>query len=180
MTTDATEKRAFDLRTRYDNYSTDIGLLAVRVVFGGLLAMHGTQKLFGWFNGYGWDATTASFDQMGYNPGKFFGTLAGLTELTGGVLLLLGLVTPLAAAIALGTMLNAINVTWHGGLTGQNGYQMPLLFATVAAALAFTGPGRFSLDAGRPWQRQGIARGVGAVVLAVIAAVITLVFKWAL
>ncbi|MFX0574348.1 DoxX family protein [Nocardia nepalensis] len=163
-----------------DNSAADIGLVLLRVVFGGLLAAHGGQKLFGWFSGMGWSRNAATFDSMGYNPGKLFGTLAGLSEFTGGILLVLGLLTPLASAIVLGTMINAINTTWSGGLMTGKGYELPLLFATVGAVVAFTGPGRFSLDSGRPWQRQGVVWGVAAIVLAVIAAVLTLILKWTL
>ncbi|WP_433624088.1 DoxX family protein [Nocardia sp. CA-120079] len=163
-----------------DNSAAHIGLLVLRVVFGGLLAAHGSQKLFGWFSGPGWRGNAATFDSMGYNPGKLFGTLAGLSEFTGGILLLLGLLTPLASAIVLGTMINAINATWGGGLMTGKGYEMPLLFATAGAVVAFTGPGKFSLDHGRPWQRQGLVWGVAAIVLAVIAAVVTLILKWTL
>ncbi|MFF0494674.1 DoxX family protein [Nocardia sp. NPDC003482] len=159
-----------------DPLALDVGLLVLRIFFGGLMFVHGSQKLFGWFNGPGWHQTTTGFDHMGYNPGRVFGTLAGLCEFTGGALLLLGLFTPLAAAIALGTMINAMNVTWHHGLEG---YEGALLFGVAATALAFTGPGRFSLDHNRPWARHGLAWGIAAIALAVIAAVITLVFKWA-
>ncbi|MBF6171723.1 DoxX family protein [Nocardia blacklockiae] len=176
MTAHTTTARDLDQRTG-GIAAADVGLLILRVFFGGLLFVHGTQKLFGWFNGMGWDATTSGFEQMGYNPGKFFGTLAGLSELTGGALLFLGLLTPLAAAIALGTMINAINVTWHGGLQG---YETALLFGVAAVTLAFTGPGRYSLDHGRPWERRGVVWAVAAVVLAVVAGVVTLIFKWAL
>lgn len=179
MTTKSVLDRA-TTNTELDGISADIGLLIIRVVFGALLAVHGTQKLFGWFQGYGWDATTAMFDGMGYNPGKFFGTLAGLCELGGGLLLAVGLVTPLASAIVLGTMINAINSLWSLGLFGKDTYEMPLLFAVVGAGIAFTGPGKFSLDHGRPWQRHGFVWGAGAVVLAVVAAVLTLILKWAL
>ncbi len=161
--------------------ATGIGLLVLRVGFGGLMAAYGTQKLFGWFNGPGWRANADGFTAMGYNPGELFGTLAGLSELVGGLLLVFGLCTPLAAAIVLGTMINAINALWSGGLFPADpsvmGFSTPLLFALVAAALAFTGPGRFSLDAGRPWQRAGVVWGGGAVALAVVAAVLTLIFK---
>ncbi|MGX1809592.1 DoxX family protein [Nocardia sp. NPDC055321] len=157
--------------------ASDVGLLVLRAGFGGLLAVHGAQKLFGWFNGYGLTATQESFDAMGYNPGALFGTLAGVTELVGGLLLLLGLATPLAAAIALGTMVNALHATWGDGLAV---YEMALLFTIAITTLAFTGPGRYSLDAGRPWQRQGLVWGLGAVVLALAAGVGTLILKWAL
>ncbi|WP_328409921.1 DoxX family protein [Nocardia sp. NBC_00403] len=179
MTTNSTPERATSANDP-DTFSADIGLLLLRVVFGGLLAAHGTQKLFGWFSGYGWSKNAAVFDSMGYNPGKLFGTLAGLSELTGGLLLLLGLLTPLAAAIVLGTMINAVNTTWSGGLLTGKGYETALLFAVVGATIAFTGPGKFSLDSGRPWQRQGFVWGAGAVVLAVAAAVLTLILKWEL
>ncbi|MFC4125146.1 DoxX family protein [Nocardia rhizosphaerae] len=158
-----------------------IGLLVLRVGFGGLMAAYGAQKLFGWFNGPGLSATQDMFEGMGYNPGALFGTLAGLTELIGGLLLVFGLFTPLAAAIVVGTMINAINVLWSGGLfpadPSVQGYSTPLLFAIAAAALAFTGPGRFSLDHGRPWARQGVVWGGAAVALAVVTAVVTLILK---
>ncbi|WP_405489821.1 DoxX family protein [Nocardia sp. NBC_00511] len=154
--------------------ATDIGLLAARVGFGALLAVHGSQKLFGWFNGYGLDATAGAFGGMGYDPGKFFATLAGLSEITGGLLLALGLVTPLAAAIVLGTMINAANASWQGGFAM---WELPVVYAIAAIALAFTGPGRLSLDAGRPWARQGLVWGAGAVALGVVAALITLAVK---
>ncbi|MEV0032833.1 DoxX family protein [Nocardia sp. NPDC050793] len=163
-----------------DAIASDIGLLILRVVFGGLLTAHGAQKLFGWFSGYGLEATQMSFDQMGYNPGELFGTLAGLTEIVGGLMLVLGVLTPLAAAIVLGTMLNAINATWGPGLFGQGGWEMALLFGTVAATLAFTGSGKFSLDAGRPWERKGFVWGAGAVALAVATGIFTLILKWVL
>lgn len=153
---------------------TDIGLAIVRVSVGGLLAVHGSQKLFGWFNGYGLDATAGAFQGMGYDPGKFFATLAGLSEITGGLLLALGLVTPLAAAIVLGTMTNAVNVARGGGFVM---WELPALYAIVAVAFAFAGPGRLSLDAGRPWQRQGLAWSAGAIALGVVAALVTLAVK---
>ncbi|MTE15894.1 DoxX family protein [Nocardia aurantiaca] len=152
----------------------DIGLLVARVGFGGLLAVHGSQKLFGWFNGYGLDATAQGFQGMGYHPGKSFATLAGLSEITGGLLLVLGLLTPLAAAIALGTMINAVNVGWSGGFAM---WELPAVYALAAVAFAFAGPGRLALDRGRPWQRQGLIWGAGAVVLGVVAALITLALK---
>ncbi|RJO79406.1 DoxX family protein [Nocardia panacis] len=180
MSTNTAERHTADLTANPDKFAGDIGILVIRIVFGLILAAHGAQKLFGWFDGPGLTQAGTGFESMGYHPGKFFGTLAGLCEFGGGLLLALGLVTPLAAAIVLGTMINAINATWAPGLFGKGGWESPLLFAAVALALAFTGPGRFALDHGRPWQRHGLVWGVGAFVLAVVAAVVTLVFKWIL
>ncbi|MFD4357702.1 DoxX family protein [Nocardia sp. NPDC058519] len=167
--------------TTDETNAAGIGLLVLRLGFGGLMAAYGSQKLFGWLHGPGWRANADGFTGMGYNPGEVFGTLAGLAELVGGLLLVFGLFTPLAAAIVLGTMINAINLLWSSGLfpadPSVQGFSTPLLFALAATALAFTGPGRFSLDAGRPWQRQGVVWGAGAVALAVVAAVVTLIFK---
>ena len=163
--------------------ATDIGLLGLRIGFGVLFVVHGAQKLFGWFDGPGWQTTADGFDMMGYNPGAVFGTLAGLTELAGGLALILGLLTPLTAAVVLGTMVNAINTTWSAGLmgsAGSPGYEMALVYAIAFTAIAFTGPGRFSLDHGRPWARQGVQWGIAAVALAVGTGGLTLLLKWML
>jgi putative oxidoreductase len=157
-----------------DSAGIDIGLLVLRLGAGGLLFVSGSGKLFGWFHGAGWARTAGGFEKMGYHPGKLYGTLAGLCEFTGGTLLILGLLTPLAAAIVIGTMINAVHVTWpHGLIASSSG----ILLIVAAAALGFAGPGRISLDHGRLWQRQGIGWGLGAIVLGTAAALITLAVK---
>lgn len=177
MTIKATIVRLRNKAASHDNISADIGLLVIRVVFGGVLAGHGAQKLFGWFDGPGWYANNASFASMDYNPGVVFGPLAGLSELVGGLMLLLGLLSPLAAAIVLGTMINVIVQMFSGGLFSGTGYEMGLLWAAVAVAVAFTGPGRFSLDHSRPWARHGIIWAVAAIALAVLTAVLALILR---
>jgi putative oxidoreductase len=73
--------------------------------------------------------------------------LAAAVEITGSVLLILGLLTPLGAAMVAGTLLVAASVNADKGLWAvKGGYELPLLYALVAAALAFTGPGRISVD----------------------------------
>lgn len=175
MTTDPTLDRTHSHTIPDRTTATDVGLLLFRLVFGLLFAAHGTQKLFGWFGGPGLEANNAEFEQMGYNPGSLFGTLAGLSELGGGLLLALGALSPLGAAIVLGTAMVIVHTTFDGGLLTGQGYEMGLLFGTVAAALAFTGPGRFSVDHNRPWARSGLVWGVTAVVAAVVTAVITVI-----
>jgi putative oxidoreductase len=157
--------------------TADVGLLLVRVVFGGLLAAAGLQKLFGWFGGPGLSETGAVFEQIGYSPGVFFAAVAGLLETVGGLLLLMGLFTPLACSIVVGVMINAISATWSGGLFGPSGYQPALLYATVGALIACTGAGALALDSGRTWQREGAPWAAASIATGVAAAVGVLLLK---
>jgi putative oxidoreductase len=126
----------------------DNGLLVARVVLGGLMAAHGSQKLFGWFGGYGLAGTGAFMETLGFRPGRFFAAVASTGEVVSGVLVALGLFGPVGPAIMLSVMIvAAVSVHWrHGVFAMSNGIEIPLLYATGAAALALTGPGRYSLD----------------------------------
>jgi putative oxidoreductase len=127
----------------------DTGLLIARMVVGLLMSAHGTQKLFGWFGGYGLAGTGGFFEQLGFRPGRFFAATAGTTEVVGGLLVAAGLLGPLGPALILSVMVVAIaTVHWQHGLFAQNnGIETPLLYAVGAVALALTGPGAYSLDA---------------------------------
>ncbi len=86
----------------------EVGLLALRVIVGGLFVGHGAQKLFGRFRGAGLDGTGEFFESVGLRPGRMMAMTAGLAELTGGTLFALGLLTPLAAALLIAVMCSAI------------------------------------------------------------------------
>ena len=127
----------------------NIGLLIIRLVVGLLFVGHGAQKLFGWFGGHGLKGTGGWFESIGMKPGVKIALLAGLAELIGGILFVLGFLTPLAGIIIAGTMVMAI-VKVHGpnGLWAtDNGYEYNLTLLIVAIGVALTGPGQYALDA---------------------------------
>ncbi|SRR5579883_436603 len=126
----------------------NFGLLVLRLVVGLTLMGHGSQKLFGWFNGPGIKGFSGGMTRMGLRPPVFWATLAGLGEFGGGLLLALGLVTELGALGIMGAMFVAI-VKVHlpkGFWNGKGGIEFPLSLWTAAFALGLTGPGAFSLD----------------------------------
>ncbi len=126
----------------------NIGLLIIRVVIGVLFIGHGAQKLFGSFGGYGLKGTGGWFESIGMKPGVTMALIAGITELIGGILFALGLLTPLAGIMIAGTMVMAI-VKVHGanGLwSTANGYEYNLTLLAVAIGVALIGPGQYALD----------------------------------
>src|SRR3954467_14395901 len=152
------------------------GLLLLRVVAGGTIFAHGAQKLFGWFGGHGVRGTAGFFENLGLPPPLRLAVLAGLGEASV-VPFALGLVTPLAALGITIVMLNAIAVVhWSKGFfNGNGGIEFPLLIATVAVAVAATGPGRFSVDRaiGSDDNISGVWWGVGVLAAALAASVVT-------
>ena len=155
----------------------DTGILLLRVVVGAVMAAHGVQKLFGWFGGYGLKGTGGFFDQLGFRPGIAFAAAAGLSEFLGGLLLVLGLFTPLGAAAVLGAMIVA-SVGVHlksGFFATNNGIELPFLYGLVSLGLIFIGAGKYSLDAELGFAFLGKPTlAFALVVLTIVAAVVTL------
>ncbi len=122
--------------------------LALRVVAGGFLVPHGAQKLFGWFGGYGLEATGQFFAaKLGLPPAMAL--VAGLVEFAGGLALALGLFTRVAAALAFGLLaVAAFHVHLAAGFFwSAGGYEYPLLWAVLVGTYVVKGGGRHSLDA---------------------------------
>jgi putative oxidoreductase len=126
---------------------SDIASLLLRVVVGGTLVAHGWNHVWG---GGRLAGTARWFDSIGIRPGRVHATLASVTELGGGALLVLGLLTPLAAAAAVGTMGVALvaNHLRNGFFIFRpgEGYEYVLMIIVVAAAIGALGGRALSLD----------------------------------
>jgi putative oxidoreductase len=145
----------------------DIGLLLLRLTVGLTLAAHGGQKLFGWFGGPGLDATGRVLEALGFVPGRRQALLAGLVEVGGGLLLVFGLLTPLAATMVFAVMIvAALSVHVKQGFFITNGgYEYTLMLGVAGLSLAFTGAGAISIDARVGWPLGGASWGVAALLL---------------
>jgi len=157
----------------------EIGLLVLRVALGLTLAAHGAQKLFGWFGGFGLKGTGQWLESIGMVPGRVQALFAGLAETGGGLLLALGLLTPLAAGVVVAVMLVAVG-TVHlkaGFWATKGGYEYNLLIAIAALSLAFTGAGALSLDAALGLPFAGARWGLLALAAGVIGGVLPLVTR---
>ena len=126
----------------------DIGLLILRLTMGGLLAGHGSQKLFGWFSGPGLKGTAGWLESLGLKPGTPWATVAAASEFGGGTLTALGLLHPLGPIGTMGGMIMATaKAHWGKPIwVTQGGAELPVINLAIALTLTLTGPGRFSLD----------------------------------
>jgi putative oxidoreductase len=146
-----------------------LGKLMLRATLGGYFVGHGMQKLAGWWGGAGPEGTGQFFEQVGLKPGRESALIAGAAEAGGGSLLALGLCTPAAVSMLTGVMTNAIrHVHWQNGVwNSDGGIELPVLVLGALAALADSGPGRFSLDEALGIRLRGpvvtaLAMGAGA------------------
>jgi putative oxidoreductase len=124
------------------------GTLALRIPVGIIFAAHGSQKLFGWFGGYGLAGTGQWMDSIGLSPGVLMALLAGAAEFFGGVALIAGLlVRPAAASLTVSMLVAIFSVhIGKGFFVEKGGYEYALALLAVALGLAFSGAGRGSVD----------------------------------
>ena len=118
----------------------DLALLLLRVVLGIVMLVHGVPKLLH-FGGI-----AQGFAGMGIPAPTLAALFAALAEAGGGVLMLLGVATDVAGLLFAIDMLGAI-IFVHaakGFSAGNGGYEFPLVLLTMALAIAFAGPGRYS------------------------------------
>lgn len=116
----------------------------LRFVTGAMLIPHGCQKLFGIFGGGGLSGTATFMDKAGYSPGMLWAAVVGCTELFGGIMLAIGLLTrPVAAAITI-ELICAIRLTIQRGWMGSN--ELPVLWLAIVLVFLVRGGGRCSVD----------------------------------
>ncbi len=160
----------------------DLGLLLLRAGLGTVLIAHGLQKLFGWWGGEGLTGLRNSLSDIGYQHADILTYCAAGGEIAAGVLLVLGLFTPLAAAGALAYLVNGLIAGMAGQQAGSfpfflpDGHEYELMLIIATAAVILIGPGRYGFDAGRGWARRpfigsfaallaGVAGGIAVWVL---------------
>ncbi|MGB3482060.1 MAG: DoxX family protein [Mycobacterium sp.] len=139
----------------------DLGLMILRVGFGALLIAHGLQKVFGWWGGQGLGGFRETVAGLGYQHAEILSYAAAGTQVVAGVLLVLGLFTPLAAAAALAYLVNgliaAVSLQENPRALAfflPDGHEFQLTLIVIAAAIILIGPGKYGLDAGRGWARR--------------------------
>ncbi len=132
--------------------SNDFTLTVVRLVLGLIFFAHGAQKMLGWFGGYGFHGTMGFFTQMGIPAPLAF--LAICAEFFGGLGLLVGLLSRIAAlgiivnmlvAIATVHLGNGFFMNWTGQQKGE-GFEFHLLAIALATVIVVKGAGAISID----------------------------------
>ena len=147
--------------------AADLALLVLRVTLGGIYVAHGARKL-GAFGGKGFGGWVASIDRRGMRPPALWAAAAAVAEIVGGTFVVIGLLTPVGAALlvaqsAVITWLVRAKGFWHT----QEGVEYPLMLGAAALAVALLGPGAISLDAAlglsppAEWRVALIAGAVG-------------------
>jgi putative oxidoreductase len=121
-----------------------LAILLLRCAVGVIFFMGGSGKMLGWFGGIGPEITINFYGGMGFS--KFVAYLSSYTELIGGFLLIVGLLTRLAAFALVINMVVAFIVTLPHGFLTPMGASSPFSFMICVLVLLLTGPMQFSVD----------------------------------
>ena len=130
------------------NTASGLDTVPLRVGAGAIFVAHGAQKLFGWFGGYGFEATGGWMSSIGLEPSLLLTGMAGGAEFFGGLLLIVGLlVRPAALMLAITMLVAIVTVHLHNGLFMANdGYEFGLALLVISVGLMFRGAGSLSID----------------------------------
>jgi putative oxidoreductase len=132
------------LGNRLPSSVRDAALLVARLVLGVVLVRHGWQKV----SEFGLSGTASSFDQMGVPLPTAAAWFSAVAELGGGLLLILGLLTPVAVVLVVLDMLGAFALVHLGlePLVTENGWELVGAIGVGALVIGAVGAGRFSVD----------------------------------
>ncbi|MDO8695798.1 MAG: DoxX family protein [Pseudomonas sp.] len=124
------------------------GISLLRVVAGLTFMAHGSQKLFGWFGGYGLVGVGQWMESIGITPGYLMAALAGSAEFFGGLALVIGLlVRPAAVSLLIAMLVAIISVHWANGFfITESGFEYAMILALISAVILIEGAGKLSLD----------------------------------
>jgi putative oxidoreductase len=150
-------------------------LLGARLLLGGYMGIHASQKLFGKFHGPGLDGIGAVFEKNGLAPGRQMAMAAAATEIAGGVLTITGIADPAGPLAVAGAMTVAAAHNREGGLMAvRGGVELPVAYATLALTLAATGPGKYKIGPSLPGKLAALGALGGAIAAgALIAKMVT-------
>jgi len=155
-----------------------LGLLILRVGLGAVFVAHGLQKVFGWWGGEGLNGFKNSLSHVGYQHADILTYCAAGGEIAAGVLLVLGLFTPIAAAGALAYLTNSLLAgmsAQHGARSFPyflpDGHEYEITLIVMAAAVILAGPGIYGFDAGRGWARRPFIGSFAALIVGIGAGV---------
>lgn len=125
-----------------------LGALILRILIGGVFLGHGLQKALGLWGGMGPRGWWESLTRRGLRPVVVWWSLSLGAEVVAAPLMVLGLLTPLAASALVAHVVVILNDSWDKGFWNQNkGMEFPLVLGGGALSIAFLGPGRWSMDA---------------------------------
>ena len=131
----------------------DAALCGARLLLGGYMGIHASQKLWGKFDGPGLDGIGPFFEKHGLAPGREMAMAAAATELTGGVLTITGAAYPAGPMAVASAMAVAATYNREGGLMATTGgVELPVLYLTLALTLAAAGPGKYRIGPSLPDQ----------------------------
>jgi putative oxidoreductase len=153
----------------------DLSILILQLGVGLTFAAHGAQKMFGWWGGPGLTGWEGAMTHMGFQPARLFALVSAMVELAGGLLLAVGLATPLvAAALIAQTVVIIGQVHWRNGFfSTKGGFEFPFTLGVGAVAVGLGGPSSASLDTILGIAIDPAARGV-VLVLGLVAGLIAL------
>jgi len=155
----------------------DLALMILRLAVGGTMIAHGVNH---WRGGGKIAGTAGWFESLGLRHGTLQAWASVVTEIGAGVLLILGLITPLAAAGVVAVMLVAALLAHrpNGFFIFKDGWEYVMILAVVAVVLGVTGPGTISLDSALGIVYDGWIGGAVALGAGVLGTVLLLAAFW--